>query len=183
MQEIPYICSRLELKRERLFPLFSLGRLMSAMSITEEIQRIAEERFQEDDLKDCFILDIEVAGKKISVFIDTDQGVKFSQCQKLSRAIEAVLDESQKMGEDYQLEVSSPGIDKSLKLYRQYPRNIGRKVALTFHEGEPREGKLLEVSQEEIKLRIAGAKKGMFKEITLPFENIATCHVQVSFKK
>lgn len=156
---------------------------MSATSITDDIKRISEERFQEEDLNDCFILDINIVGKKIEVFIDTDEGVKFWQCQKLSRAIEEVLDESQKMGEDYKLEVSSPGIDKPLKLYRQYPRNVGRKVSLTFHEGEPKEGKLLEVTPDQIRLRVAGAKKGMFKEITLPFETIATCHVQVSFKK
>lgn len=157
---------------------------MSALSIYEEIQRVSEERFKEEDLSDCFILDILVNNTKVEVYADTDDGIKFWQCQKLSRAIEAYLDESQVLGEKYTIEVSSPGTDKPLKLERQYPRNIGRKLEVKVKEVElPIEGKLLEVNDDSIHLKVPGHKKGMFKEKTIMFEDIESTKVLISFKK
>ena len=91
--------------------------------IEEEIRKVAEVRFSEEDLADCFILEIILKDKRVEVFADTDDGIKFWQCQKLSRAIEEYLDTSQVLGEAYTIEVSSPGVDKPLQLFRQYPRN------------------------------------------------------------
>ena len=84
---------------------------MSKTGLQEQITKIAKERFESEDLQDCFLLAIEQNGKKLEVYVDTDEGIKFWQCQKLSRAIEEHLDESGVLGEDYTLEVSSPGID------------------------------------------------------------------------
>jgi len=147
---------------------------MSGLSIYEEILRVSEERFKEEDLNDCFILDILVNNTKVEVYADTDDGIKFWQCQKLSRAIEAYLDESQVLGEKYTIEVSSPGTDKPLKLKRQYPRNIGRKLEVKVKEVELPVG---------IHLKVPGHKKGMFKEKTIMFEDIESTKVLISFKK
>ena len=80
--------------------------------IKEKIQQAAEQSMQEGDLADCFILDISIKEKRVEVYADTDEGIKFWQCQKMSRAIESYLDESLILGEAYTLEVSSPGVDK-----------------------------------------------------------------------
>ena len=130
---------------------------MSKAGLQEQITKIAKERFESEDLQDCFLLAIEQNGKKLEVYVDTDEGIKFWQCQKLSRAIEEHLDESGVLGEDYTLEVSSPGIDKPLQLQRQYPRNIGRELEVTLNngseEGEIVTGKLLEVNEESILIK------------------------------
>jgi len=152
-------------------------------NIIENIRKVALERFKETDLEDCFILDIVIKDKKVEVYVDTDSGIKFWQCQKLSRAVEEYLDESQALGEAYTLEVSSPGIDVPLKLFRQYPRNIGRNLDLTLLEGKEMTGKLMEINGEELTMRVQGAKKGMFKTAIVPFDNIVKALVQVSFKK
>ena len=160
---------------------------MSKTGLQEQITKIAKERFESEDLNDCFLLGIEQNGKKLEVYVDTDEGIKFWQCQKLSRAIEEYLDESGTLGEDYTLEVSSPGIDKPLQLQRQYPRNIGRELEVTLNngseEGEIVTGKLLEVNEESILIKAKGAKKGMFKEKTIAFADISSTKVLVSFKK
>jgi len=157
---------------------------MSGLSIKEKIQSVSEERIKEEDLADCFLLDIIINGSKLEVYADSDEGIKFWQCQKLSRAIEAYLDESLVLGEQYTIEVSSPGTDKPLKLKRQYPRNIGRKLQVKVKEVEvPLEGKLLEVGEDDIKLKVAGFKKGMFKEKTIMFDDIESTMVLISFKK
>lgn len=152
-------------------------------NITKEIIEKSEERFKESDLQDCFITDIQINGKKVEVYIDTDDGVKFWQCQKLSRAIEAYLDESQVLGEAYTLEVSSPGIDRSLSLFRQYPRNIGRNFDLILAEDRQVTGKLVEINDRDFTFKLQGAKKGQFKTEIIPFDTIKEAIVKVSFKK
>lgn len=152
-------------------------------NITDKIKEVSEERFKETDLSDAFILDIIIKDKKVEVFVDTDEGIKFWQCQKLSRAIEAYLDESQSLGEAYTLEVSSPGVDKPLKLFRQFPRNVGRNLELTLPEGREVSGKLMELDGNDLVMRVQGAKKGQFKQEVIPFDTIQKAIVQVSFKK
>ena len=156
---------------------------MAEKSILEVIRGVAEERFTEDDLKDCFLLDIVVNGKKVEVFADSDEGIKFWQCQKLSRAIEAELDASGVLGEDYLLEVSSPGVDKPLQRKRQYPRNVGRELQIRTVTGEEWEAKLMGVEEDHLILKVKGAKKGQFKEKTLPFDEMESAKVMISFKQ
>ena len=138
---------------------------------------------EEEELSDCFTLNVFIHGKKVEIFCDSDKGIKFWQCQKLSRKVEAYLDESQVLGEAYTIEVSSPGVDKPLKLYRQFPRNIGRTLVVTFHDESKVEAKMEAITEEEITLKVPGAKKGMFKTQSFPFDTIKSAVVQVSFKK
>ena len=51
---------------------------------------------------------------------------------------------------DFALEVSSPGVDEPLKLYRQYKKNIGRTVEVLLNEETRKQGKLTEVNNDEI---------------------------------
>lgn len=151
--------------------------------VMENIHQAAEALFQEEEMKNAFILDLSIRDKKVEVYADTDSGIKFWQCQKLSRAIEAYLDESQVLGEDYTIEVSSPGVDKPLKLYRQYPRNIDREVEVTLIDESKVTGKMTAVDKEEVTLKVKGAKKGQFKTKTIPFEEVKSTLVLVTFKK
>ncbi len=152
-------------------------------NIIDKINEALTAKFQEEELKDCFLLDVGIHGKKVQVFVDSDPGIKFWQCQKLSRAVEAYLDESQVLGEEYTLEVSSPGVDRPLQEYRQYPRNIGRTLDLTLEDGNVISGKMEALTEEEITLKVQGAKKGQFKTKVIPFEAVTSAIVQVSFKK
>ena len=151
--------------------------------LIEKIEAIAEERFKETDLSDCFIVDIELTNSKLDVFIDTDEGVKFWQCQKLSRAIEAYLDESLALGEKYTIEVSSPGIGRPLKFKRQYPRNIGRKVEILTKDKTKIKGKLTEVKEDEVIVESKGQKKRDIIINNILFEDIEKTKVLISFSK
>ena len=189
-QHIIYICSRLSKEGGSISSLFLfiVYQILPQVdnikdNIKEKIQQIADERFKEEDLSDCFILDIILKDKRVEVYADADQGIKFSQCQKLSRAIEAYLDESQVIGEEYTIEVSSPGVDRPLQLYRQYPRNLDRELEVTLADDTVVTGKMTEVTEEQITLKVQGAKKGMFKLQIVPFEEVKSTRVLVSFKK
>jgi len=151
--------------------------------LIEKIEAIAKERFKETDLSDCFIVEIELTNTKLDVFIDTDEGVKFWQCQKLSRAIEAYLDESLALGEKYTIEVSSPGIKRPLKFKRQYPRNIGRKVEIVLKDRSKIKGKLTEVKEEIVIVESHGQKKRDIIINEIKFEDIEKTKVLISFSK
>jgi len=159
------------------------GKNMTTKNLDIEIRKISEERFKEADLQDCFLLEIVHNSSKLEVFIDSDSGVKFWQCQKLSRAIEAYLDETQILGESYTLEVSSPGVDKPLQLRRQFPRNIGRKLELLLKDDKIVTGKLEAIDDEKMTLKVQGAKKGQFKQLEVNFEDMISTKVLVSYKK
>ncbi len=151
--------------------------------IKDNILQAAESMFESENWTDCFILDVILKDGRVEIYADTDDGIKFWQCQKLSRGIEAYLDESQVLGEKYTLEVSSPGVDKPLQLYRQYPRNVGRQLKVNLEDGSIMEGTLLTVSEEKLELKVPGAKKGMFKTKEVDFSEVQSAQVLVSFKK
>lgn len=132
--------------------------------IKDNILQAADKVFETEKWTDCFILDIILNDKKVEIYADTDEGIKFWQCQKLSRGIEAYLDESQVLGEKYTLEVSSPGVDKPLQLYRQYPRNIGRQLKVSLTDDSIMEGTLLTVNEEKLELKVKGAKRGCLRQ-------------------
>ncbi len=84
---------------------------------------------------------------------------------------------------NFSLEISSPGVDQPLTLLRQYVKNKGRNVEVTFNDGTQKEGKLLEVTETDIIIeQVTGkGKKAETKQFVIPFENIKTTTVQVQF--
>ncbi len=149
--------------------------------LIETINSIATDRFKEEDLSHCFIVDIILSGKKLEVYIDGDEGISFKNCQRLSRTIEEYLDENQTLGESYTLNVSSPGVDKPLKFYRQYPKHIGRKLEVHTTEDEIITGKLITVSEEELVVETPKTKKEEAKEHIIKFDIIKSSKVLISF--
>ena len=103
-------------------------------------------------------VDIELKGKKgsqvLRVFIDTEHGIKLDQCEEISRAISEVLDTKDLITGKYRLEVSSPGIDRPLKTYFDFKKNVNRKVKLDYidknKENQTINGIIEEVIQESV---------------------------------
>lgn len=108
-----------------------------------------------------FLIDVIIKpGNIILVFIDSDQEVKISDCAALSRYIESRLNRDE---EDYELRVSSAGIDHPYRYLRQYRKNIGRQVQVLLKDGSTVKGKLIGASEKFIEVRPLG-KKGKKKE-------------------
>jgi ribosome maturation factor RimP len=150
-------------------------------NLTDKIQAIIEERFKEPDLEDCFLVEMILNNTKLEIYIDTDEGVSFKKCQKLSRAVEAYLDESLAMGEKYTLEVSSPGIGRPLKFKRQYPRNIGRKIKLKLKDGSKVEGKFIAMENDILTIESKGQKKKEVIKNEIEFESIESSKILITF--
>lgn len=71
-------------------------------------------------------------GTNIQAFVDTDKGVTIEQCAEISREFGLILESEGVFERSYQIELSSPGIDKPLRLLRQYPKNIGRRFTVQY---------------------------------------------------
>ncbi len=137
-----------------------------------------EEKFGEEGMEECFLVDIVTKkNDKVEVYIDSDGNLPIKTCQVVSRFLEKKIEENGWLGEKYTLEVSSPGVDRPLKLKRQYVKNVGRRIRITNNEEETSEGKLVEVKEDSVMVQIA---KDRIEEILM--KNIKTAKILVSFK-
>ena len=66
----------------------------------------------------------------VRLFIDKEGGVTIEDCTDVSRQVSAVLDVEDPITDKYNLEVSSPGLDRPLFTLSQYERFIGQQIAL-----------------------------------------------------
>ncbi len=117
--------------------------------------------------KNLFLVDVNVsAGKKIEVFVDSDEGIHIDECALISRLLEKNLDGSGLVPDNYILEVSSPGMTNPLKVPRQFKKRIGRVLDVVKKDGEKIEAELMAADQEKIKLRevVQVKKKSKKKE-------------------
>ena len=72
------------------------------------------------------------AGRYLTVrlFIDKEDGVTVEDCADVSRQVSAVLDVEDPIADKYNLEVSSPGLDRPLFSLAQYERFIGQQIVV-----------------------------------------------------
>jgi len=123
---------------------------------------------------------------KIIVLIDRDGGVNIRQCVEVSRFIEKSLDRD---AEDFELEVSSAGLDQPFRVLRQYQKNMGKEVDVKLKDGKKISGNLIRATEEGItiqqisKVRIEGrkAKEEVSKNIDLTFPEIKETRVVIKF--
>lgn len=119
-----------------------------------EIIHLAEEALAGTDR---FIVEVLVKmDNVIMVFIDADSSVTIDHCVELSRYIEHQLDRET---EDFELRVSSAGLDHPFKLMRQYTKNIGLPVQVVLTDGEKHIGKLLSADEKGISIDLILVKK------------------------
>jgi ribosome maturation factor RimP len=105
----------------------------------------------------AFLVDLVVRterrGKLVQAFVDTDEGIHINLCAEISREFGKAIDQAGLFERSYQLEVSSPGLDKPLRLLRQYHKNKGRKFRVQYRTGGvvvQLEGILTEVEGEQL---------------------------------
>ena len=110
-----------------------------------------------------FVVDVKVSpSNNINILIDGYEGVSITDCMNISKDVEHKLDgETQ----DFELEVSSAGLDAPFLVVEQYQKNLGREVKVYTHDGKKHEGELTHADADKIeityqeKVRIDGRKK------------------------
>jgi ribosome maturation factor RimP len=128
------------------------------------ISRIIQLAF---DGTDKFLVEVKVrTGNRILVFVDSDTLLTIDDCAGLSKFIESHLDRE---SEDFELSVSSPGIDLPYRNFRQFVKNIGRQVSILTNEGIKHEGTLVTADEHSMEVLEVTKIKKVQKETRLHF--------------
>lgn len=181
-----YICATFGdniIERGDESPLF-----LSNMIAKKKIKELAEERMAHLG-NGLYIVELTVsASNVIHLEIDKTMGsVSVEDCMSVSRNVEHNLDREE---QDFELHVSSAGLDKPLRVLAQYEKNVGRDLKLVLVNGTKMEGKLVECSvngiviEQEWKEKIEGKKK---KELVVDrsnhlFSEIKEAKIIITFK-
>lgn len=161
---------------------------MDLFFIEEKIHELLAAKFLEDTFQDCFLVELNLhKGNKLEVFIDCDNGLTLDKCQQISRYLEFFFDQENLLGDHYVLEVSSPGLNRPLKLKRQYLKNVGRKIEVTLIDSTAKTGILKTVTDDFITLeethtiKEGKKKKTVVTQTELPFTQIKKTFVLITF--
>lgn len=145
-----------------------------------QIEQLANEHLA--SRPELFLVDIKVKiGNKISIRIDSDSSVLIEDCKSLSKFIEENLDREK---DDFELEVSSAGIDFPLVNTRQYTKNLGRTVQVMTTEGNLFKGALVNADTNQIVVaneKKQKGKKALIEEVQIENEKIKEIKVIISF--
>jgi ribosome maturation factor RimP len=125
-----------------------------------------------------FLVAVKVSSSnRITVLVDTMNGITIDECATLHHQLEKSLDHNI---EDFELQVSSPGLDTPFGVIEQYYKNEGKKVEVTDVEGGKVAGKLRNVTsggfelETEVKVK---AKTREIKEISYNFDQVKSTRV------
>ena len=158
---------------------------MEKLDLAAQIKELADQQLVGST---HFVLDARVNARmnppRITVIVDGDAGITIDDCANLSRALSDAI-HKENMLEDYNMEVTTPGIDQPLKLLRQYPKHVGRTLKIELKEKETVRGKLQQVGFDAIVIEEEATKqdKKAGKNIrTITFDQIEKTFVTVSFK-
>lgn len=155
--------------------------------MSNEIKGLIENWVNEaTDGTDIFLVEVRkgLKDERIAVFIDADEGITIDKCTLVNRYLNDKLEEIDPEHK-YTTEVSSPGVDKALKMPRQYLQHKGRILEVKRKDGELLKGWLKEVGEKNIILEDRKinplSKKKVKPDNEIDFDQIAESHVIVSF--
>ncbi len=116
---------------------------------------LAAERLELDDLE----LSGQGRGRILRVTVDGDD-VTIDRLADLSRGLSRLLDNETDIEGQYQLEVSSPGLERKLKRPTHYQKSVGRDVVTKIADGETRttlRGRLTAAGDDSFTIDVDGA--------------------------
>lgn len=128
------------------------------------------------------IVDVECndRSESLTVFIETETGVDLDTCEKFHNAIMEPIDElDPSYGAPYTLNVSSPGLDRPFKTFRDYERNLNKEIEIKLYA--PLKGKkfLEGVLEQFDETTVTIAMQG--ETVKLPRNKIAKVNKAIRF--
>lgn len=119
----------------------------------------------------------------LRVFLDSEKGITIDRCREFSREIETVLDTENFLGENYLLEVSSPGLDRPISEDWQFRKNTGREISMTYASDQGDKvltGTIVSVGDKNVTLRVQISKKET-SEITVELNRIKKAQIKLKW--
>ncbi|TVQ87702.1 MAG: ribosome maturation factor RimP [Chromatiaceae bacterium] len=111
----------------------------------------------------------------LRVYIDHPDGIGLEDCEAVSRQLSAALDVADPIPGHYDLEVSSPGLDRPLFTPTQIAHQVGNRARFRLavkHDGRRRfDGEILAVDVQQVRLLVDG------EQIALPLDQIESARL------
>jgi ribosome maturation factor RimP len=134
--------------------------------------------FKEEEKNGYFLVDVKsLPQQKIVIYADSDKGISISECSMLHRRL---IDTVPSTG-DYEVTLSSPGLDEPFKVLEQYRKNLGKTVDVVTLDGHKITGKLTEAGSESI--RVEEQSQYEQEVHTISLQEIKSTRLFISFKK
>ncbi len=149
---------------------------VKASEIVETIKAAIEPGLESQGLE---VVDLEYRrepiGMVLRVFIDQPSGVNLDTCANASELISRALDEADIINSSYNLEVSSPGVERRLTNERHFRRFIGKEVlvkTIARVNGRKRfKGKLIKADDTGFTIEVEGVN------VSLDYEQVAKANL------
>jgi len=150
---------------------------MNRVQLQTYLENIAESVAQTAGLE---LVELELKGsgrnQLVRVFIDKPEGVTHADCETVSREMSARLDAEDSIENSYDLEVSSPGIERKLKKWQDWERFQGHmaKVILKQPVGELKhfDGIISRTASDDSGVRAVTVSLAGGREVTFPLDQV-----------
>ncbi len=119
------------------------------------------------------------SGALLRVYIDHVDGIQLDDCVAVSRQLSAVLDVEDPIRGEYELEVSSPGLDRPLFEKQHFERFVGHEAKIRLQraiEGRRRfKGYIRAIDGDELLIEVDG------ENIRVPFAELDSARLVPEF--
>ena len=152
--------------------------------IKEIVDRVKELLLPILEEGDFELVDVEFVrepvGWVLRIYADRPEGgITISDCQWISERIGTLLDVEDLIPHAYNLEVSSPGLDRPLKTRRDFERHVGIVVKIKTYEPMDNQrnfkGEIVSTSEEGVTIHDVSRNA----DVEIPYENIKSARVDV----
>ena len=150
------------------------------MKVTELVEKLARPVVEENG---CQLWDVEYVREGseyfLRLYLDKETGVDINDCERISRAMDPILDEKDPIKESYHFEVCSAGLERALKRPSDFDRFMGSAITVKLYR--PRNG-LKEIpcvlrGYEDGKVTVEAGKE----TITFEKSEVALVRLRVEF--
>ena len=99
----------------------------------------------------------------LTLYIDSPDGITIDDCERVSRAVEPLLDAADPIPQSYFLSVSSPGLDRPLKKDADFARGLNKKVDVKLYAPQDKkkefQGTLLRFDADSFTIEEQGGRE------------------------
>ncbi len=127
--------------------------------------------------QDVGVYYVEMAGRTLRVMVEIPGGTTLDKCSRFSRALSDELDRREVFADRYILEVSSPGVERSLYQPRHFQEAVGRCVFVRTNQ-ETHEGILR--SADENAITLAYKENGKRTEARIRYTSIKVARTKIT---
>ena len=124
------------------------------------------------------------SGRTLRISIDRADPIKIEDCEKVSRVAGPLIDHSSLIDGPYNLEVSSPGAERTLRGHADYERFNGKRVNIRYRSGDADtvvEGQLVAVDGAGIAVQALGARGRAPVVLHIAWSDVVAGRLAVSF--